>query len=95
MAILALSNTDYQILAKLKDQGWHLEQLSHKSNFQDIVRWCSTTLGYRSRDLNPRTYDFDGRWDCGRIFSRSKNQTPWIAFRDEQDYLMYKIKFSA
>ena len=91
MAISA--DVEYQRAIKLKEFGWRLVLLRDNKT-RDVSRWLGQTLGYRARDLNPYTLEYDGRWDAGPISRQFDGYKWWVAFREEQDYLMYQIKFS-
>ena len=94
MAYTQTSDSEYATVLKLKEFGWHIELLNDNRMIREIAMWAGSTLGYRSRDLNPLTFEHNGRWDGGVLPVNAGSDWYWIAFRDEQDYLMYKLKFS-
>lgn len=94
MAYTQTSDSEYATVLKLKEFGWHIELLNDNRMTREIALWAGNTLGYRSRDLNPLTFEHDGRWDGGVFSGAVSGDRYWIAFRDEQDYLMFKLKFS-
>ena len=92
MAVTA--DQEYRIVSRLQEFGWTIELLNDNRMTREISMWAGSTLGYRSRDLNPYTFEHDGRWDGGVFPGPISGDRYWIAFRDEQDYLMYKLQFS-
>ena len=93
---VAVTTHDHEFAQALNLQklGWHIVLLPNTREVIEISKWLGSTMGYRVRDLNPYTMEYDGRWDGGEIAKPFDGYRWWIAIRDEQDYLMYKIKFS-
>ena len=89
-----VSDKEYEILLRLRKFDWNIEFFNDPKRVKEISKWAGVTLGYRNRDLNPYTFEYDGRWDGGIFTKPIDDHQFWIAFRDDQDYLMYKLKFS-
>ena len=93
MAVIA--DQEYDVASRLQKCGWNVEFLDDNRLLREIAMWAGSTLGYRRRDLNPLTLEHDGRWDGGVFPKPICGQRFWVGFRDEQDYLMFKLKFSS
>ena len=92
---VAIQNQDVAQVLRLQKLGWRIVLLPSERNVREISKWLSQTFGYRARDLNPYTFEYDGRWDGGEIDKPFDGYIWWIAFRDEHDYLMFQLKFSS
>ena len=93
MAVTA--DQEYRIVSRLQEFGWTIELLNDNQMAREIAMWAGNTLGYRSRDLNPYTFEYDGRWDGGVFPQPVNGNLYWIGFRDANDHMIYKLKFSS
>ena len=91
------TNAEYQRLLRYHNDDWHIEWFDSARPIKERIQWLHKTFGFMDGLLRPIEYHDIGRWGSGEIKGPTGNQIPkryWIAIQTEQDYLLYKLKFS-
>lgn len=77
-----------ELTEKVLKEDWHLVNLDKSINPREIGTWCHDNFGPMLGNIA-----IFGRW-FGSYYEIKGVKYFYIAFRDEEDYLVYTLKWS-
>jgi hypothetical protein len=80
----------------LLKNGWAFHLFSLKGSFRgrEMAEWCYNTYGYQHGDMDPKTWNDQGRWIVFEMkFATPELRQYCIGFENEKMLLMWKMNF--